>query len=110
MNLNKLYRRKTHINGVYRTDMDDAWSKIPKYFSEVIHYLEPSRWMSIKEIIMEGAKWNLSDDFLPHEMNTLRDPILFEATLEILANFDMIEVQIKESWGPKHHSERDDYQ
>jgi hypothetical protein len=88
----KYYRRKTHIDGVFRRDMEEGWNKIPDLFSVGIHLLDSERWMSICDVMSEAFSY--AKDFpLENDANVFGNEILCEAVLDILVLFDMAEME-----------------
>ena len=85
----KKYLRNTHVNGVYRKEMDEIWDKIPNELSGIIHSLDPIEWLSILEIRSELFVYASQ---YPDENDAILAliPTLLEDILCLLVNFDMV--------------------
>lgn len=91
IDLNKYYLRNTHLDDVYRREMDKVWDKIPSGFSGVAHLLDSAKPMNIADILSEAHgyahDWPLENN---SEIET--NPNILEEVLALLVNFDMIKI------------------
>lgn len=89
LDMNKLYRRNTHINGKFREDKRNNWEGIDN--RGIIHYLHPDKHMNIADVCSEIFKY-ASDFPFEHDASLACNPVALQVMLKELAKSDIITI------------------
>lgn len=92
INLRRFYRRKTHINGIYRENMKNSWDKMPTLCNGLVHSLDPDKWMNLSEILEQIFTY-ASQFVFENDAIVLGNPYVLELALEHCVLYDIIEAK-----------------